>query len=93
MYLSLVVQELLTLSSPSIISGVRVTRSLDLSVCFVDRCLTFGPFSLAIVLSVPHRFTDSGYPFSILKPFLCYPCFVLSTSLEYNGDVIFSMLA
>jgi hypothetical protein len=44
MYLSLVVQELLTLSSPPIISGVRVTRSLVLSVCFVDHCLTFGPF-------------------------------------------------
>jgi hypothetical protein len=37
--------ELLTLlehlSSPSVLSGVRVTRSLVLCVCFVDRCLSF----------------------------------------------------
>ena len=58
MYLSLVVQELLTLSSPPIFSGVRVTRSLDLCVCFVDRCLTFCPFSFGH--SVLHRSTDSG---------------------------------
>jgi hypothetical protein len=38
-------QELLTLpehmSSPPVFSGVRVTRSLVLYVCFVDRCLSF----------------------------------------------------
>jgi hypothetical protein len=42
-------QELLTLpehlSSPTVFSGVRITRSLVLCVCFVDRCLTFCPFS------------------------------------------------
>ena len=41
----LVEQELLTLpehqSSPLVFSGVRVTRSLVLCVCFVDRCLFF----------------------------------------------------
>jgi hypothetical protein len=41
--------ELLTLpghmSSPTGFSGVRVTRSLVLYVCFVDRCLSFCPFS------------------------------------------------
>jgi hypothetical protein len=45
----LVEQELLTLpehlSSPPVVSGVRVTRSLVLSVCFVDRCLSFCTFS------------------------------------------------
>ena len=45
----LVEQELLTLpehlSSPPVFSGVRVTRSLVLYVCFVDRCLSFFPFS------------------------------------------------
>jgi hypothetical protein len=49
-------QELLTLpehmSSPPVFSGVRVTRSLVLHVCFVDRCLPFCLFLLAIVLSV-----------------------------------------
>jgi hypothetical protein len=46
---SLVEQELLTLpehlSSPPVFSGVRVTRSLVLYVCFVDRCLSFSLFS------------------------------------------------
>jgi hypothetical protein len=41
-------QELLILpeylSSPPIFSGVRVSRSLVLCVCFVDRCLSFCPF-------------------------------------------------
>jgi hypothetical protein len=35
------------------LSGVRVTQSLILCVCFVDRCLSF----FAIVLSVLLRFT------------------------------------
>ena len=33
------------LSSPPVFSGVRVTRSLVLYVCFVDRCLFFCTFS------------------------------------------------
>ena len=45
----LVEQELLTLpehlSSPPVFSGVRVTRSLVLYVCFVYRCLSFCTFS------------------------------------------------
>ena len=44
----LVDQELLTLpnhlSSPPVISGVRVTRSLVLCVCFVNLCLSFCHF-------------------------------------------------
>jgi len=44
---SLVEQELLTLpenlSSPPVFSGVRVTRSLVLCVCFVDLCLSPCP--------------------------------------------------
>ena len=44
-------------------SGVRVTRSLVLCVCFVDRCLSFCTFLLAIVLSVLLRFTASDYLF------------------------------
>jgi hypothetical protein len=47
----LVEQELLTLlehlSSSPVFSGVCVTRSLDLYVCFVDRCLSFCTFFLA----------------------------------------------
>jgi hypothetical protein len=45
----LVEQELLTLpqhlSSRPVFSGVRVTRSLVLYVCFPDRCLSFCAFS------------------------------------------------
>jgi hypothetical protein len=33
------------LNPPTVFSGVRVTRSLLLCVCFVDRCLSFCPFS------------------------------------------------
>ena len=84
--MSLVEQELLTLpehlrSSPGL-SGVRVTRSLVLYVCFVDCCLSFCTFLLAIVLSVLLRYTDSDYPFGIFKVFflgyyqVCY--FVLT---------------
>jgi hypothetical protein len=49
---SLVEQELLTLpvnlSSPPVFSGVRVTRSLVLCVCFVGHCLSFYTFSFGL---------------------------------------------
>jgi hypothetical protein len=57
-------------SSTSDFSGVPVTRSLVLCVCFVDRCLT-------IVLSVRLRYTDSDYPFSIFKLFMNSVCMSL----------------
>jgi len=50
-------------------SGVRVTPSLLLHVCFVDRCFPFVLFLLAIVLSVRLQFTDSDYLFGICKLF------------------------
>jgi hypothetical protein len=53
-------------------SGVRVTRSLVLYVCFVDRCLSFVLFLLAIVLSVLLRYTDSECPCDICKLFVYY---------------------
>jgi hypothetical protein len=34
------------LSSPPVFSGVHVTLSLVLCVCFIDRCLSFCPISL-----------------------------------------------
>ena len=53
----LVEHELLTLqehlSSPPILSGVRVTRSLVLCVCFVDRCLSFCTFSFGHCVVCP----------------------------------------
>jgi len=54
------------------ISGVRVTRSLVLCVCFVDHCLSLCLFVFAIVLSVLLRFTDSDYTFGIFKLYLCH---------------------
>ena len=53
---SLVEQELLTLpehqSSPPVLSGIRVTRSLVLYVCFVDR-LSFCTFSFGHCVVCP----------------------------------------
>ena len=50
------------LSSPPGFGRARVTRSLGLYVCFVDRCLSFVAFILAMVLSVLLRITASDYP-------------------------------
>ena len=55
-------EELLTLpqhlSPPPVFSGVRVTRSLVLCVCFVDRCLSFCTFSVGhcVVCSSIYKF-------------------------------------
>jgi hypothetical protein len=57
------------LSSLLVLSGVRVTRSLVLYVCFVDHCLSFELFLLTIALSVLLRYMDSDYPFGIFKLF------------------------
>jgi hypothetical protein len=69
-------QDLLTLpkhmSLPPVFTGVRVTRSLVLYVCFLDRCLSFCTLYLAIVLSVLLRYTDSDCPFGIFKSSLGY---------------------
>ena len=50
-------QELLTLreymSSPPVFCGVRFTRYLVLCVCFVDRCLSFCPFSFGHCIVCP----------------------------------------
>jgi hypothetical protein len=46
------------LSSPSVFSGIRVTRSLVLYACFVDRCL-----------SVLLRYTDYDYLFIVCPNF------------------------
>ena len=63
------------MSSPPVFSVVRVTRSLVLCACFVDRCLSFYLCLLIIVLSLLHRYIDSDYSFSIFKLFSCCPWF------------------
>ena len=71
---ALVEQDLLTLpehlGSPPVFSGVRVTQSLVLCVCYVYVFCPFVLFLLAIVLSVLLWYMDSDYPFGISKLFL-----------------------
>jgi hypothetical protein len=57
------------LSSPPVFSGVRVTRSLVLYACFVDRCLSFCtfPFGNCVVCSSIYGF---WFPLRIFKLFL-----------------------
>ena len=60
-------------SSPTVLSGVRVTQSLDFSIIFCRSLFVILPFLLlAIVLSVL-RFTDSDNSFDIFKHFLRPP--------------------
>ena len=81
----LVEHELLTLPehlrSPPVFSGVRVTRSLALYECFVDRCLPCCPFSFGhcVVCS------SSTYGFW-LPPFGIFKLFLLSTSNHSCND-------
>jgi hypothetical protein len=54
------------LDCPLVFSRVRVTGSLVLYVCFVDRCLSFGHCVLSVLL----RYMDSDCPFGIFELFL-----------------------
>ena len=75
-------QELLTLPD---ISGVRVTRSLVLCVCFVDRYLSFCSFVLlVIVLSVLLRYTILITPLVSPNSSSSSPCWV---KLKNNSTV------
>jgi hypothetical protein len=60
-----------------------VTRSLVLCVYFVDRCLSFVLFPLAVVLSVLLQYTDSDYPFDYLQTLLHTRCLVGPVLLIY----------
>jgi hypothetical protein len=79
--MQLVEQELFTflghLSSPPGFSGIRVTRSLVVCACFVDRCLSLCPFSFGHCVFCPFRYTDSDYQFGIFKLFLHTYAFLL----------------
>ena len=59
-FVPLVDQKLVTLpehlSSPTVFNGVRVTRSLVLCGCFVDRCLSFCPFSFGHCVVCPSMY-------------------------------------
>jgi hypothetical protein len=70
----LVAQEQLTIpehpSSVLVFSGVCVTRSLVLCVCFVDHCLSFCPFLPLCCPSFDFRILITPFGFGILKLFL-----------------------
>jgi hypothetical protein len=57
------------LNSPAVFSGVRVTRSLVLCVCLVDRCLSFCLFSFDhfVVCSSIYGFWLSPWYLQILR--------------------------
>ena len=87
----LVEQELPTLpghlSSPPVFRGVRVTQSLVLCVCFVDRCLfvcTFFFWPLFELL----RYTDFDYPFGIFKLFYNFRTIVIYYLLLYPVESV-----
>jgi hypothetical protein len=86
---SLVEQELPTLpdhlSSPPIFSGIRVTRSLVLYICFVDRCLSFCTFSFGHCLvcssSIYGFWLPLWYLQTLRKWYLSYPFWIKVTFL------------
>jgi hypothetical protein len=52
---------------PPVFSGVRVTRALVLCVCFVDRCLSFCPFSFGHCVVCPSLIYGFWWPLSVFK--------------------------
>ena len=92
----LVEQELPTLpshlSSPPVFSWIRVTRTLVLCVCFVDRCLSVCTFFLlAIVLFDLLRYTDFDYPFGIFKLFYNFRTIVIYYLLLYPVESVLTL--
>ena len=67
-------QELITfpeyLSSTPVFSEVRVTRSLVLWVCFIDRCLSFCPFSFGHCVVCCSSIYGFGLPLWYLQTLL-----------------------
>ena len=103
----LVEQELFTLlvhlRLPPFFSGNRITRSLVLCVCFVDRCLslcTFFSWPLCClsfdlrILITPLVSSDSSYPYWFLGVFFeLYLLFFKTTkSFKHGGDSLYNML-
>ena len=58
------------MSSSPALSGIHVTRSLVLCVCFVDRCLSFCAFSFGHCVVCSSSIDVSDYHFGIFKLFL-----------------------
>jgi hypothetical protein len=73
--------------------STHVTRLLVLCVCFVDCCLSFCSFLLAIVLFFL-RFTHSDYPFGIFWPLCClsFDLHILITPLVSSVALVTSVV-
>jgi hypothetical protein len=72
------------MSSPPVFSGVRVTRSLVLYICFVDRCLSFYTFSFH------HCVVCSSVFWPLCCLFFCLLAIVLSVLLSFGHCVVCS---
>ena len=85
----LVEQELLTLpehmSSPPVFSGVCVTQSLVLCVCFVDRCLSFCMVSFGHCVVCPSSIYGFWLPLWYFQTLLTQNYKFYFTSLEDLG--------
>jgi hypothetical protein len=81
----LVRQELLTfpehLSSPLCFSGICVTWSLVLCVCFVDRCLSFCTFSFGHCVVCPTLIYELWLPLWCLL--ISSPVLLTSVAIRY----------
>jgi hypothetical protein len=78
-----------------VFGGVLVARSLILYVCFVDRCLSFYPFSFGHWVVCPSSIYDSDYPLvssnsssneGKIKPYLfyCHVIYLYQLKLKNN---------
>ena len=88
---TLVEQELLTLpehlSSPPVFSGVRFTRSLVLCVCFVDRCLSFCPFTFGHCVVCPSLIYGFWLPLWYLQALLVKVCCKITILVLFKKDL------
>jgi hypothetical protein len=55
-------------------SGINVTRSLVLCICFVDRCLSLFCYCVVCLLLALYPFTSFAYHFGVFKSFCSGVC-------------------
>ena len=75
------------LSSPPVFVGVCVTRSSVLCICFVDRCLSFCPFSFSHLVVCPSSIYGFWLPLLFIQTFLVYQIHInFKTNLLLTGN-------
>ena len=72
------------MSLPPVFSGVRVTRSSILYLCFVDHCLSFCTFYFGHCVVCFSSIYDSDYHFDIFELFFS-PTF---TGFDYMSNTV-----